>query len=134
MAAKGSRPVDRDDLDGIATALPEVTREGTDTHPVYAVRGRKFVVWRGPRKDAVDDATGEPMDDVIMLRVPGPDDKQAILQSGPPWFTTPHFDGYDAVLVRERDLGALDYLELAEIVTDAWATQAPTKLVRQHLG
>jgi hypothetical protein len=134
VAAKGTRPVDRDDLDGIATALPEVTREGTDEHPAYAVRGRRFVVWRGPRKDALDPGTGEPMDDVIMLRVPGPHDKEAILQSGPPWFTTSHVDGHDAVLVRERDLGELDYLELAEVVTDAWATQAPAKLVTQHLG
>ncbi len=134
MAAKGSRPVDRDDLDGIAMALPEVTREGTDEQPSYTVRGKAFVVWRGPRKDAVDPDTGERMDDVIMLRVPGPDDKEAILQSGPPWFTTPHFNGDQAVLVRERDLGSLDYLELAEVVTDAWATQAPVKLVKQHLG
>ncbi len=134
MAATGPRPVDRDDLDGIATALPEVIREGTAAHPVYTVRGKRFVTWRGPRKDALDPETGEPMDDVIMLRVPGPDDKEAILRSGPPWFTTPHFDGYSAVLVRERDLGDLEYLELAEIVTDAWASQAPAKLVRQHLG
>ncbi len=98
------------------------------------VRGKAFVVWRGPRKDAVDPETGEQMDDVIMLRVPGAEDKEAILQSGPPWFTTPHFNGYNAVLVRERDLGELDYLELAEVVTDAWATLAPAKLVRQHLG
>ena len=63
MAATGPRPVDRDDLDGIATALPEVTREGTDSHPVYSVRGKKFVLWRGPRKDAIDPGTGEPMDD-----------------------------------------------------------------------
>ncbi len=134
MAAKGTRPVDRDDLDGIAMALPEVTREGTDEHPAYAVRGRRFVVWRGPRTDALDPGTGEPMDDVIMLRVPGPHDQEAILRSGPPWFTTSHVDGHEAVLVRERDLGDLDYLELAEVVTDAWATQAPAKLVRQHLG
>ncbi|NHA68562.1 hypothetical protein [Phycicoccus flavus] len=134
MATSDPRPVDRSDLDGIATALPEVTREGIDTHPAYAVRGKTFVVWRGPRKDALEPDTGERLDDVICIVVPGPDDKQAILQLGEPWFTTPHFDGYDAVLVRERDLGRLEYLELAEIVTDAWATRAPKKLVKQHLG
>ncbi|HEX6917177.1 MAG TPA: hypothetical protein VF140_03795 [Phycicoccus sp.] len=129
-----ARPVDREDLDGIAMALPEVTREGTDEHPAYAVRGRKYVYWRGPRKHAVDPGSGEPVPDVIGIVVPGPDDKEAILQSGEPWFTTPHFDGYNAVLVRERDLRRLDYLELAEIVTDAWASRAPAKLVRQHLA
>jgi hypothetical protein len=133
VASTDPRPVDRDDLDGIAMALPEVTREGTDEHPSYAVRGRTFVVWRGPRKDALD-ADGEPMPDVIRITVPGPDDKAAILGLGEPWFTTAHFEGYNAVLVRERDLGRLDYLELAEIVTDAWATKAPKKLVKEHLG
>lgn len=134
MATQDSRPVDRDDLDGIAMALPEVTREGTDELPSYAVRGKGFVTWRGPRKDAVEPDTGERMPDVICIVVPGPEDKEAILQLGEPWFTTSHFDGYDAVLVRERDLGRLDYLELAEIVTDAWATRAPKKLVKEHLG
>ncbi|WP_299443903.1 hypothetical protein [uncultured Phycicoccus sp.] len=134
MATNDSRPVDRDDIDGIAMALPEVTREGTDELPSYAVRGKAFVLWRGPRKDAVDPGSGEPMPDVIAIVTPGPDDKQAVLQLGEPWFTTPHFDGYDYVLVRERDLEMLDYLELAEIITDAWATRAPKKLVKEHLG
>ena len=74
------------------------------------------------------------MPDVIAITTPSREDKQAILQLGEPWFTTPHFDGHDHVLVRERDLGELDYLELAEIVTDAWATRAPRKLVKEHLG
>ncbi len=134
MATREPRPVDRDDVDGIAMALPEVTREGTDEHPSYAVRGKTFVAWRGPRGDALDPATGDPMPDVIAITTPSREDKQAILQLGEPWFTTPHFDGHDHVLVRERDLGKLDYLELAEIVTDAWATRAPRKLVKEHLG
>ena len=44
--------------------------------------------------------------------MPGRADKEALLQSGPPWFTTPHFDGYAYVLVRERDLHLLDEVEL----------------------
>jgi hypothetical protein len=124
----------RADVDALALALPEVTREGSADHPAYAVRGRKFLMWRGPRRDAVDPGTGEPMPDVIALAVPGPDDKEGILQSGPPWFTTPHFDGYQYVLVRERDLGMLDEVELAEVITDAWASRAPKRLVREHLG
>lgn len=127
-------PLTRADVDDLAMALPEVTNDGTPEHPAYAVRGRKFLMWRGLRKDAVDADTGEPMPDVIAIVVPGPEDKEALLQSGPPWFTTPHFDGYDYVLVRERDLGDLDLVELAEVVTDAWATRAPKRLVTEHLG
>lgn len=124
----------RADVDRLAMSLPEVTNEGTAEHPAYAVRGRKFLLWRGPRRDALEPSTGEPMPDVIAVVVPGPDDKQALMQSGAPWFTTPHFDGYDYVLVRERDLGALDRVELAEVVTDAWASRAPRTLVKEHLG
>jgi hypothetical protein len=127
-------PLTREDVDALAMALPEVTNDGTPELPAYAVRGHKFLMWRGPRKDALDPETGERLLDVIAIAVPGPDDKQAILQSGPPWFTTPHFDGYDYVLVRERDLGMLEYVELAEVVTDAWASHAPKKLVKEHLG
>ena len=134
MTSTDPGPLTRADVDDLAMALPEVTNDGTPEHPAYAVRGRKFLLWRGLRKDAVDAETGEPMPDVIAIVVPGPEDKTALLQSGPPWFTTPHFDGYDYVLVRERDLGDLDLVELAEVVTDAWATRAPKRLVKEHLG
>lgn len=134
MPAPDPAPLSRDDVDALAMALPEVTNDGTPEHPAYAVRGKGFLFWRGPRKDAVDPETGERLADVIAVVVPGPDDKEAILQSGPPWFTTPHFDGYDYVLVRERDLPQLEYVELAEIVADAWASRAPRKLVKEHLG
>lgn len=127
-------PMTRADVEALCLALPEVTDDGTATHPAYAVRGRKFVIWRGPRKDAIDPETGEPMPDVIAIVVPGAQDKEAILQAGPPWFTTRHFDGYDYVLVRERDLDRLDVVELAEILTDAWASRAPKRLVKEHLG
>lgn len=128
------QPLTRDDVDALALALPEVTREGTAENPAYAVRGRTFIVWRGPRKDAVDPATGEPLPDVVAIVVPSQEDKEAILQSGEPWFTTPHFAGYSYVLVRERDLHLLDEVELAEVVTDAWASRAPRRLVTEHLG
>ena len=89
----------------------------------------------GPAPMTRDDAeTGEPMPDVIAICVPGPDDKEAVLQSGPPWFTTRHFDGYNYVLVRERDLGQIDVVELAELLTDAWASRAPRRLVKELLG
>ncbi|WP_392543911.1 hypothetical protein [Oryzobacter telluris] len=134
MAGSEPLPLSREDVDALAMALPEVSNDGTAEHPAYAVRGKKFLLWRGPRKDAVDPDTGEVLPDVIAVVVPGPEDKQAILQTGPPWFTTTHFDGYDYVLLRERDLPELEYVELAEVVTDAWATRAPKKLVKEHLG
>ena len=43
-------------------------------------------------------------------------------------FTTPHFDGYPAVLIRLPD-AELDLLE--EVVTEAWLVCAPKRLVRE---
>lgn len=129
-----SDPMGRTDLEAWCLALPEVTNDGTATHPAFAVRGRKFVIFRGLRKDAVDPDSGELMPDVIAIVVPGPQDKEAILQSGAPWFTTRHFDGYNYVLVRERDLGRLDGAELREVIIDAWASRAPRRTVKEYLG
>ncbi len=47
------------------------------------------------------------------------------------YFTTPHFDGYPAVLVRLEAIGVID---LEELITEAWLTQAPKKLVQEFLA
>jgi hypothetical protein len=46
------------------------------------------------------------------------------------YFTTPHFDGYPAVLVRLDEIG-LD--ELKEVIAEAWLCQAPKRLAQQFL-
>ncbi|MGO4340346.1 MmcQ/YjbR family DNA-binding protein [Pedococcus sp. 2YAF34] len=121
-----------EDLAEIALALPEV-EEGTSWGRLaYVVRKRSFVHFREPRPDAVDPDTGERMDDVILFAVGDQNDKDALVGSDSPWFTTPHFDGYNAVLLRERDLGRLTRRELEEVVTDAWAAKAPKRLVEAY--
>jgi hypothetical protein len=56
--------------------------------------------------------------------------KQALLAADPEVvFTTPHFDGYPAVLVRLDDIGLAD---LEELVVDAWRTRA-SKRQREQL-
>src|SRR3989442_1507901 len=48
------------DLDELALALPEVTKElSEDGRPSYAVRGKMFCFHRSRRPDAVDSETGE---------------------------------------------------------------------------
>ena len=117
------------DIAEIALGLPEV-EEGTSWgRPAYVVRKKSFLHFREPRPDAIDPETGERMQDVIMLVVADQLDKDALVASDGPWFTTPHFDGYNAILVRERDLGKLTRRELEEVITDAWAARAPKRLV-----
>ena len=57
--------------------------------------------------------------------------KDALIADDPSvYFTTPHFDGYAAVLVRLDEI-ALD--ELEELIMEAWLCQAPKRLAREYL-
>jgi hypothetical protein len=132
MAGKAARRARLDDIRDIALSLPEVV-EGDGERPGYSVRGKTFVFFRAPRPDAVDPDTGERMDDVICLHVPDLADKDALVQADGPFFTTPHFNGYRAVLLRERDLARVTRDELAEVITDAWLARAPKRLASQFL-
>ena len=127
-------PLTREDLTSLCESLPEVTLGESWHQPAYLVAGKAFVRFREPRQDCLDAETGEPMDDVIVVTVPDAAEKESLVQSEGPWFTIDHFDGYNAVLIRERDLARLDHVELSEVVTDAWAARAPKKLVKQFLG
>ena len=122
------------DIAAIALALPEVEESAArGGRPAYQVRRRSFVWFREPRPDAVDAETGERLEDVVGFRVPDAGAKDALVQSDGPWFTTPHFDGYDAVLLRERDIGELTVAELREVITDAWLSRAPKRLAKAFL-
>lgn len=115
-----------EDVHAIAASMPHVTVEnGSAGNAVYQVGGKSFVFFRTPRPDARDPETGEKLPDVIVLWVPGEDDKAALVgDPASPFFTTPHFDGHPSVLVRASRLGELDRAELVEIVQDAWLSQA----------
>ena len=123
------------DLDAAATQLPQVERTTSpDGRHSYEVAGKLFVLSRGPRKDAVDPETGERMEDVLVFWVADLGDKDSLVQADGPFFTTPHWDGYKGVLLRERDLGQVSRRELEEVVTDAWLARAPQRLVKQFLA
>ena len=46
----------------------------------------------------------------------------------------PHFDGYDAVLLRESRIGEVTRADLEEVVTDAWLAMAPKVLAKEWLA
>jgi hypothetical protein len=123
------------DLDELALALPQVTREiSEDGRPSYLVHGKLFCRHRSRRPDALDPETGERLDDVLMFRVDDLDVKELLLADDRGvFFTTPHFDGYAAVLVRIRDLGLLDRDELRDLVVDAWLTRAQKRVAKAWL-
>lgn len=135
-----SRPATPDDVDAICRALPEVELGVTwGDVPTYKVppgdKGKGFVLFRKPHQTAVDPDSGELYDDLLVIRVPDAADKAALVDDpARPFFTIPHFRSYNAVLVQQSRLGELDVEELTEIITEAWASVAPRRLVKRHLG
>lgn len=67
--------------------------------------------------------------DALAIRVRDLGEREALLQSGGAFFTTPHYDGHPYVLV---DLERVDSAELAELVEDAWRIRAPKRVVRAY--
>jgi hypothetical protein len=134
--ADPSRPARVADVHALAKAMPHVTCwPGRESRPIYQVGSKSFVFFRTPRPDAVDPSTGERYDDVIMFWVPSDLDKRALVDDpGSPFFTTPHFDGHPSVLIRESRLRELSYAELAEVVQDAWLSQASARRAAQWLA
>ena len=135
MESAGSRPATAADVHAIALAMPHVTIvDGSQGKPVYQVGGKSFIFFRNPRPDAADPVTGERYDDVIVFWVESEADKQSLIDDeDTPFFTTPHFDRHPSVLIRERDLPALSYRELSEVIQDAWLSRASTRRATEWL-
>ena len=124
------------DLDELALGLPQATKEvSEDGRPSYLVHGKRFCLQRSRRPDAMDPETGERLDDVLMFRVEDLDVKELILADDRSiYFTTPHFNGYPAVLVRIPDLAKLDREELFDLVAEAWLTRAQKRVAKAWLA
>jgi hypothetical protein len=123
------------DLDELALAMPLTTCERSpDGRPSYFVSSKLFCCHRADRKDAVD-AKGRRLDDVLVFRVGDLEAKELLLgDTASPYFTTPHFDGYPAVLVRITHLRRITRQELFELVADAWLTRAPKRVASTWLS
>jgi hypothetical protein len=135
-----STPARPEDVDDICAALPE-TELGISwgDRPTWKVprgeKGRGFVLYRAPHSSAVDPVTGEMYDDLVVIVTPTEVEKNALVaDEATPFFTIEHFKNTSAVLVQQSRLGEISREELEEVITDAWATRAPRRLVREHLG
>ena len=120
-----------DDVARIALALPEATEEPLRGRRSWRIRGRLFV-WDRPLgpADLAALAGRAPRGAILGARVAGEMAKRALVASEPDvYFTIPHFDGYDAILVRLEAIG-LD--ELEELIVEAWLLRAPVRLAREY--
>ncbi len=109
--------VTEDDVRRIALSLPATTEKPSYGTPGFRVKDKSFLRIRSEAEGGL----------VVFVSDLG--EKEALLASDPEkFFTTPHYDGYPVVLV---NLPAVDVDELTELITDAWRSQAPRKLVRK---
>jgi len=122
-----------DDVRRIAMALPEtVERSSGEGVLEWRVREKGFV-WERPlrRADLVALGDSAPQGPILAARVPDVGVKEALLADDPQvYFTTPHFDGYPAILVR---LDRITLPELEELVVEAWLHRAPKRLAKEYL-
>ncbi len=123
---------DWDDVRRIALRLPETSERPQWGNDSWRVRNKPFV-WERPLRQSDLRALGDAAPDgpILGARVEHLIAKEALLADDPEvYFTTPHFDGYPAILVRLERI-ALD--ELEELIAEAWLCQAPKRLARDYM-
>ena len=102
-----------DDVVAIATTLPEVQEATWYRTPSLKVRSRGFARLRTEAEGGL----------VLMCDLA---EKEALLASNDPaFFTTPHYDGYGAILIH---LDRVERDQLSEMIEQAWRQKAPAKL------
>ncbi|MFL5817306.1 MAG: MmcQ/YjbR family DNA-binding protein [Conexibacter sp.] len=123
---------DWEDVRRTALALPETDEHLSRGNAHWRVREKGFV-WERPLRKTELRALGDaaPEGPILGVRVEHLGAKEALLAdpSGV-FFTTPHFDGYPAVLVR---LAAIELVELEELIVEAWVCRAPRRLAQAYL-
>lgn len=96
-----------------AVSLPEVAESTSYGTPSLKVAGK---LMGRLRTDS---------DGALALKCSTVDKESLVAGPDPAFYTTPHYDGYDYVLV---DLDRVDRDELFELVDDAWHIAAPAKV------
>ncbi len=122
-----------DDVRLAALALPEASEREQRGAVQWRVKDKLFA-WERPLRQTDLDALGLDAREgpVLAVRVADEGVKQSLVAEDPDvFFTTPHFDGYPAILVR---LDRIGLPELAELIVEAWLDRAPKRLVREYLG
>ena len=120
-----------DDVRRIALSLPDTSEELSHGHASWRVRDKGFV-WERPLRPGDVRALGEgaPTGPILGARVEHLIAKDALIADDPEvFFTTPHFDGYPAVLVRLEHIGSD---ELEELIVEAWVARAPKRAAREY--
>ena len=123
-----------DDVARACLALPATTEAVSGRgRRRWLVRNSTFVRERPlHRADLAELGAAAPTGPVLVAYVQDPGAAAALVATEPDvYFTTAHVAGWSAVLVV---LDRLDEAGLGELVTEAWASRAPRRLVEEHLA
>jgi hypothetical protein len=121
-----------DDVRRIAMSLPEASERASHGTCQWRVKEKLFV-WERPLRRSDLEALGDaaPTGAILGARVEHVGAKEALIADDPSvFFTTPHFDGYPAVLIRLKEIAVED---LEEIVIEAWLNRAPRRLAQAYM-
>jgi hypothetical protein len=122
-----------DDVRRLALALPETSERLSRGNAQWRVKDKLFV-WERPLRNTDLAALGPaaPQGPILGARVEHLVAKDALVAdpSGV-YFTTPHFEGYPAILVQLDLISAPD---LEEVTVEAWLARAPAKLAQAYLA
>ncbi len=120
-------PATWNDVRRLALALPETAESTMWGNFAWKVKDKLFV-WERPLRRSDVTALGDaaPDGEILGARVEHLGAKEVLIGAEPDiFFTTPHFDGYPAVLVQ---LDRISVDELEEVIVDAWFARAPKRL------
>jgi hypothetical protein len=122
-----------DDVQRLALRLPQTAEDASrDGRLAWRVNEKSFA-WERPLRRSDLEALGDTAPDgpILAARVPDLGAKEALLADDPDvYFTTPHFNGFPAILVR---LDRIPLPELEELLVEAWLARAPKRLAADYL-
>lgn len=121
------------DVRRFALALPD-TSEGVSSNGLRSwMVQKKGFAWERPLRRADLAALGDaaPTGPILGVRIADLEMKDVLLASDPEvFFTTPHFDGYPALLVR---LPKIPPKLLKDVIVEAWLAVAPKRATKAFL-
>ena len=121
-----------EDVRRIALALPETSEGVSRDLRQWRVKDKGFV-WERPLRRGDIEALGADAPDgpILGARIEHLGAKEALLADDPGvFFTTPHFDGYAAILVR---LDRITVEDLNEVIVEAWLVRAPKRVAKAYI-
>ena len=122
------------DVSRLALALPKTREEASnDGRRAWLVNDKTFA-WERPLRRSDKEGLGDaaPAGPILGVRTDGLEMKEALIAADPNvYFTTPHFNGYPAVLVQLKHIARS---ELKDLLYEAWFSRAPKRVAADFLA